>query len=217
MGIHTKASQLTVEQYLKYEETASTRHEYVDGRIFAMSGATRRHNCIAGNLHALIHARLKGSPCSVYISDVKVHVAATNSFYYPDLMVACDKHDRKSVYTASPVLIVEVLSRSTAAIDRREKMCAYRQIPELREYLIVSQNRRAVELQRRSANGGWEIFEFELNSIFALDSLPGEPLLVVMDDIYDGIDVDSRGGFVREKDEPVIEEYAEPEVEWLRW
>src|SRR5271156_6653396 len=125
---------LTVERYLEEEERAALRHEYVDGRIFAMTGATRRHNIIAGNIYSMLRSHVRGSRCRAYVSDVKVHVESTNSFYYPDVMVSCDAYDAKAVFTDHPLVIVEVLSRSTAAIDRREKVLAYRKIESLREY-----------------------------------------------------------------------------------
>lgn len=179
---------ITVEEYLANEEHASLRHEYVDGRVFAMTGVTRRHNVIAGNIYSILHAHVRGSRCRAYISDVKVRVESTNSFYYPDVMVACDRFDEKSVFTASPVLIVEVLSRSTATIDRREKVLAYRQIDSLREYLIVHQKKKQAELHRKNEQGSWDIFEYGQEADLLLESIPIGPLTFSIDAIYEDVD-----------------------------
>lgn len=184
-----RAQYITVEKYLADEEVAPIRHEYVNGRIFVMSGATRRHNIIAGNIHSIIRAHVRGSRCRAYVSEVKVNVQATNSFYYPDVMVSCDNYGRKSVYTDRPVLLVEVLSRSTASVDRREKVSAYRQIPSLREYLIVNQLKRRAELHRRNEEGDWEILEFDENAEIVLESIPVGPLAISFDQIYEDVDL----------------------------
>src|ERR1700678_3274194 len=112
---------ITAEEYLTEEAHAPLKHEYVDGRVFVMTGSTLRHNIIASNIQSILRTHVRGSRCRAYIADVKVKVESTNSFYYPDVMVSCDKYDDKSVFTCNPELVVEVLSRSTAAIDRREK------------------------------------------------------------------------------------------------
>jgi Uma2 family endonuclease len=125
MSVPGNVAHMSVDEYLSSEEHASVRREYVDGRVFAMTGVTKRHNIIAGNIYSILRAHVRGSQCRAYISDVKVRVEAANSFYYPDVMVSCEPFDHKSVFTSTPRLIVEVLSRSTAAIDRREKVLAY--------------------------------------------------------------------------------------------
>lgn len=190
---------ISVQEYLAREEKSPIKHEYVDGRMFAMSGVRKNHNVTTLNIGSILRSHLRGSGCRAYVAEVKVYVKATNSFYYPDVMVACDQFDGKDVFVESPVLVVEILSRSTEKIDRREKAYAYKQIPSLREYLIVHQRRRRAELHRRNAEGGWDIIEFSPGTQVRLESLPGEPLSVPIEDIYEETDVPEGGSLVREE------------------
>lgn len=179
---------MTVEDYLSFEERSQTRHEFVDGRVFVVESSTRRHNLIAGNLYALLRAAVKGGPCKAYMSDVKVRVEATNSFYYPDVLVSCDYFDSKSVYTDSPTLVVEVLSRSTAGTDRREKLFAYEKVTTLKEYLIVHQRTRLVQYHKKNNDGQWgEATELRTGASFKLESLPCTPIKLTVDEIYEDI------------------------------
>jgi len=176
---------LSIEQYLDLEATSAVRHEYIRGCVFAMVGASDAHNKIAGNIFSLFHACLKGTKCSVYISDMKVKVEAANSFYYPDVMVTCESFDALAVFKTKPVVIVEVLSPSTADTDRREKLTTYGLIPTLKEYLIVHQDRRRVELYRKDNEGIWTTPTCE--DKVTLTSLPDSELLLQLDDIYSGV------------------------------
>lgn len=198
MGHPVKLPRISLEDYLATEKAASSKHEYVDGQVFAMTGVTKRHNKIALNIAMLLRSHVRGTHCSAYVSDVKVRVEATNSFYYPDVMVACDKStlapsdEEDDVYAASPVLLIEVLSRSTATIDRREKLLAYKQIPSLREYLIVYQSRSRAELHRR--NGAeWDTFEFAEGTTLQLLSMPTGALEFPIDAIYEDAGATSSG------------------------
>jgi Uma2 family endonuclease len=191
MRAKNRASYISVKEYLKREERASVRHEYVDGRLFAMTGATKRHNIITSNLQAMLQSRLKGSSCYAYSIDVKVKVESTNSFYYPDVVVSCGDKDLDDVVVDHPVLVVEVLSRSTAATDRREKVIAYKQLNSLKDYMIVHQRRQRVELHSRKDDGTWEVSEFGAGEQLEIGFLPGGKLLLSMDDIYEGVKPDS--------------------------
>jgi Uma2 family endonuclease len=146
---------LTADDYLAGELGSGIRHEYVDGEVYAMAGAGEPHNLIAGNVFAKLRNLVRGGPCRVFISDMKLHVADWDAFYYPDVMVVCDARDTQTHYKEFPSLVVEVLSPSTESIDRREKMLAYRTLPSLREYLLIAQDKRHVELYRRADNGTW--------------------------------------------------------------
>ncbi len=178
---------LSPEEYLRFEASSSTRHEYVNGQVFAMSGTTNWHNIIAGNVHSLLHSRLRGTGCRVYISDVKVHVKVTNSFYYPDVMVSCEPYDHRTAFVEQPVLIVEILSKSTASVDRREKVTAYRQIASLKEYLIISQRQHRIEMHRRGIDGQWEVFEYGANDELELTALPTGPIGIKTSQIYEDV------------------------------
>ncbi len=148
-----KPIQLSVAEYLDWEAKSRFKHEYVDGEVYLISGATRRHNLIASNLVRHAREAAGGSKCQVFGSNMKVRVEARNCFYYPDLGVCCDPRDRHELYLVRPCFIVEILSPATAAIDWREKRLGYSILPSLREYAIVDQDRMRVELYRREGNG----------------------------------------------------------------
>jgi Uma2 family endonuclease len=179
---------MTVDEYLAFEETSEVRHEYIDGQIFTLVRTTLRHDLITNNLISILHSHLKGGRCRVFSSNVKLRIDAINRFYYPDLLVSCVPVDVTSVYVKTPVLVVEVLSPSTAAIDKREKLVAYRQVESLQEYVIVHQSKRRVEIYRKSTDGHWLTAEQIVEKgLLALNSLPGASLSIDLDDIYDGI------------------------------
>jgi Uma2 family endonuclease len=146
---------LGVEDYLAAEDGADVRHEYIDGELYAMTGASRWHGLIVGNIVAHLRPVLRGTPCQLFANDMKVRlrIAEEDIFYYPDLLLSCDPDDRETYYCTRPCLLIEVLSESTARIDRREKLFAYQCIPSLREYLLIDQKERMVEVHRREQ--GW--------------------------------------------------------------
>lgn len=152
-----KHQSLSESEYLAGEQLPEQRHEYVAGEIFAMAGASKRHGTISGNLFATIRGHLRGTPCRSWMADMKVKIAAAAAFYYPDVVVSCAAEDRApdspSDYLLAPSLIIEVLSPSTAAIDRREKLLNYRKLPSLQEYVLVDQERQWIEVYRRDDNG----------------------------------------------------------------
>ena len=182
------SSAITPEQYLKSEETSSVQHEYVDGELFAMTGETAGHAWICQQLFRRIDDRLKGSGCHVFTERLKVHVEAANSYYYPDIVVTCEPLNTKSVVLSEPVLIIEVLSRSTQHIDRREKLISYRKIDSLREYVLISQFRMAIEYHFVNENGVWDSRRLGPDDDLVLISLPGAPLRIPVRDIYKDID-----------------------------
>lgn len=138
----TEQTPLSVEDYLRYEEGSEVRHEYVNGVLYAMSGVSEPHHLIGGNLFAALHAHLRGGPCRTYISDFKLRLQFEQEdlFYYPDVMIACEREGVEKYYLRYPKLIVEVLSPSTASIDRREKRIHYARIRTMEEYVIASQD-----------------------------------------------------------------------------
>jgi Uma2 family endonuclease len=152
---------VSVEEYLAGEQTAEVKHEYVNGEVYAMVGVSDRHEIIALNLASALRSFLKGGPCQVFFGGVKVRIriASDERFYYPDIMVACDPSDRDPYYRDRPRVLMEVLSPSTERIDRTEKGEAYRQIDSLQEYLLVTQDQRRVEVQRRENGWGSVVYE----------------------------------------------------------
>ncbi len=152
-------------EYLALEARSPVRHEYIAGEIFAMTGASIRHNIIALNIATALRTHLRGTPCRALMEGVKLYLKKERSYFYPDVMVTCEPRllelDAQVQVVDSPVLIVEVLSPSTEGIDRREKLRAYRTLPSLKEYALVSQDECRVELHRRRGDIGWDIITFE--------------------------------------------------------
>jgi Uma2 family endonuclease len=192
MTERVKLTYLTEEEYLKAEEKSVVRHEYVNGYVFAMSGSTDAHNLISGNIFSAIHAHLRGSQCRPYIHDMKLKIAVAKSYYYPDVMVSCEPFESKSLFKSGPVLVVEVLSPSTASVDKREKLIAYQHIASLREYLIVYQDRQKVEVYRRDSQDQWELMTIGSDDDLMLESLPNGPLHLPFSLIYEGYNPPSR-------------------------
>lgn len=147
---------LTPDEYLQIEDMGNIKHEYIDGRVYAMSGASDPHVTIAGNLFALLRSHVRGSGCRVYIADMKARIESLNRFYYPDVMVTCDPRDQETfTYKRFPCLIVEVLSDSTEAFDRGDKFVDYQELESLREYVLFNTKRQRVECFRRNEQGLW--------------------------------------------------------------
>ena len=127
-----KQPYLTYAEYLAYEHQIKIKHEFVNGEAFAMAGASEDHNLIAGTLFSRFRFHLRGKPCRVFMSDMKLTIAAANNAtYYPDVMVVCDRTDNDAYVKQKPCLIVEVLSLSTAMLDRREKLFNYQKLESL--------------------------------------------------------------------------------------
>lgn len=163
------------DEYLARERQSPFRSEYHDGDVFAMTGASFPHNVIAANLVGELRQRLKASPCQTVQSDLRVRIAPPNAYVYPDVAVACppiELEDAQGDTLLNPVLIVEVLSDSTEAYDRGRKFACYRQIPSLREYLLVSQHEARVDHFRRAGDGTWNLRAVEgLAAVLQLESL----------------------------------------------
>ncbi len=136
---------MTVEAYFDYEHSQETRHELVDGYLYAMGGASERHERIAGNLFAALAIHLRGSDCRAYKSDLKVAVG--DNFYYPDIFIACGGSDANSYFRTDPVTIVEVLSPSTQRHDRGDKRLAYETIDTLEQYVLIWLDTMRVEIR----------------------------------------------------------------------
>ena len=170
---------ITPEEYLALERTAEVRHEYVDGEVFSMVGASRRHNAITGAVFSILRPVAKARGCAAYVNDVKVRVEAANAYYYPDVVVTCEPTDTDEYVVRAPALIVEVLSETTEVVDRREKRANYQTIATLREYVLVAQDERRVEVYRRGA-AGW-VHEIVTDGAATLESLG---TILALDDVY---------------------------------
>lgn len=174
---------LGVEAYLELEMSATVKHEYVGGEIHAMVGASRRHNRISGNIFRKLADATDGSPCRVYISDMKLQIE--DVFYYPDVMVACGEVPGDEYLEDEPCVVVEVTSPSTETIDRREKLANYQSVSSLRAYVIVSQDRRRITHYQRDDNGVWLRDDLVEEGALRLPCLPGAEL--TLDEVYAGL------------------------------
>ncbi len=154
MGTPQRRS-LTEREYLDREAQAAERHEYVDGVVYAMAGAGERHNRIALNVAFHLRSVARGTPCGVYVSDMKLRVAHAAAYYYPDVIMSCEPASPETVFKEAPCFIAEVLSPSTAATDTREKLHAYRGIETLRYYVVVDSDRVSVTYHVRGDDGAW--------------------------------------------------------------
>ena len=155
VGYALHQQRMSAAEFLAWDATQTVKHEFVAGEVFAMAGGEDRNYTVAGNLYIALRQHLRGSPCRVYGSDVKLQVESLGSFFYPDLMVTCSAvvaSDR--LIKREPVLVVEVLSPSTAAYDRGAKFASYRQLPSLAEYLLVDVESRCCDLFRKRAEDG---------------------------------------------------------------
>ena len=177
---------ISVEDYLAGERDGEVRHEYVAGQVYAMTGASRRHGLINGALFAALRPGARQRKCQLFTNDMKVYVhhAGDDAFYYPDLVLTCDADDLEDYCLKHPCLIVEVLSEGTERIDRREKLLAYTAgLPSLREYLLVAQDRRQVDLYRRTETD-W-VHETHTEGSLRLDCLEQD---LALDSVYEDVD-----------------------------
>ncbi len=147
----------TPEDYLELERMSPIKHEYLQGEVIAMAGASKAHVILVGNLSALLVNHLRGTDCIAYATDMKVRLPELNIFYYADLAVTCDERDRNSNenFILHPKLIIEVLSDSTEAFDRGDKFSDYKTIPQLKEYVLVHQNQILIERFERRTDTLW--------------------------------------------------------------
>lgn len=179
---------MTYAEYVIHERTSDIKHEYVNGHVYAMAGGTPEHGRLAMNVARLIGAALAGRPCAVFSSDVRVRIQATGRSTYPDLSVVCGQLQRAGDdpdAIANPVLIVEVLSDSTEASDRGDKFAHYRRLPTLREYVLVSQSDRRIEVFRKAQSGEWSLVEagpgdvaqlLSIDTVLRVDEVYFDPL-----------------------------------------
>lgn len=174
MGEAPVKQRISYADYVKSESAGETKHEYVNGAVYAMAGGTPEHGALAAAWIRHLGNALQGRPCRVFTSDVRVTVSETGLSTYPDLMVVCgrlDTHPDDRLAIVNPVVIVKVLSDSTEAWDRGEKAAHYRKLPTLQEYVLVSQHRPHIEVHRRTARGTWEIVEARAAETIELPSI----------------------------------------------
>ena len=155
------SSYVSPEDYLQAEEKRLHKHEYRQGEVYSMAGASNKHVLITVNLSSLLRNHLRGKGCLPYIADTKVRIESINTYYYPDLVVTCDGRDQEfSNYLCYPCLIVEVLSETTEAFDRGDKFTDYRNLDSLQEYVLISQTKMQVDCFRRNEYGQWVLYPY---------------------------------------------------------
>lgn len=163
---------LTPEDYFAWEAQQLEKHEYIDGKVYAMSGSSVNHSRISVRLTALFDNHLESTHCITGNSDLKVNIAESPNYIYPDASVTCDDRDKTSTrYITYPCLIVEVLSDSTEAYDRGGKFRLYRRNPALQEYLLVGSTRIEMDLYRKTEAGQWLILNYQPGDIVELKSI----------------------------------------------
>ncbi|MGI9277759.1 MAG: Uma2 family endonuclease [Endozoicomonas sp.] len=172
MQQNMKTFPMSVDAYLEAEKESGVKHEYVNGYIHAMVGSSRRHNLLAVTISRLLGNHLQGTGCDVFVSDMKVKAGGKteNVFFYPDVMVSCNRHQQSRYIEEEPRLIVEVLSPSTEHFDRLAKLEAYTQIPTLEEYLLVDQRDMKIDLYRRSGEQ-WLLTRHGESDVIELSSI----------------------------------------------
>jgi Uma2 family endonuclease len=170
--------------YLEVEELSpNVKHEFVDGEILAMAGGTVEHAALATGMGTLLGAQLRGTACRPYSSDLRIRIESANVGTYADLAIICDPVQRDPVsptHVTNPRVIIEVLSASTEAYDRGEKREAYQSLPSLSEYVLVAQDRRRIEVWRRTAEG-WDHSVHGPGASVVLTSIAAT---VVVDELY---------------------------------
>ncbi|TWT96613.1 hypothetical protein Pla108_23820 [Botrimarina colliarenosi] len=193
MSTQTAPKTTTAADYLAFERKSEEKHEFVNGQIRLMSGASRNHNRIAANIGTLLGVGLKGKPCEHFISDMRVKVASGGRYTYPDLSVVCggpEFEDDVLDTLLNPNAIFEILSKSTAEYDRGDKFASYRNLPSLKEYLLVSQDAPQVEHFTRLDDGAWRF-----NPTEGLDSevrLVTAEVVLTLRDIYDKVSFEGK-------------------------
>lgn len=176
---------MSVEEYLRREETSPVRHEYVNGFVYplAQAATTEPHDILATNFIAALHPLARRKGCRVHTSDMRVATADRFTYYYPDVMVTCEPRNDKSRIQTSPSLLVEILSRSTAHTDHFAKYHAYTSLPSLQLYLLVEQDIRLVYAYERG-DGRWLKREYRESDVIPLPFLDAE---LSLDAIYEDV------------------------------
>jgi Uma2 family endonuclease len=177
----------SVDEYLMLERASREKSEYLDGAIYAMTGASRDHNHIVLNIAATLRGALRGSPCETFSNDLRVKVADSGLYTYPDVLVACPpiSWDREHMdMLENPSVLVEVLSPSTELYDRNEKWARYQQLPSLQHYLLVAQNRVQIDHYSRDPRG-WRIETLsKLDDVVQLQAIGAE---LSLSDVYERV------------------------------
>lgn len=181
MQINIAHHPISPEDYLHAEQLADTKHQLIDGEIFAMAGASENHNLLAGNIFSELKNQLKGKSCRTFIADMKVRVA--DDFYYPDVMVVCTEDKANDFYKTSPIILIEVLSKSTRKFDQTSKRLRCQSIPTLEEYVLIEQDKGEIQVFRKQQH--WQSSYYYLGDDITFTSLN---ITISVAAIYDQVD-----------------------------
>ena len=186
-----KYKYISPEDYLVMERASEEKHEYFKGNIFAMSGASWEHNVIAKNISTIILPFLKGSPCDMFGSDLRIHIPENTLYTYPDFSIICGKPevtDKEKDTAVKPSVIIEILSKSTKDYDRGSKFMLYRSIKTLKEYITIDSLSFSVEIFTRQENNTWLLSEFkQLSDSFVISTIN---LTLQLKDVYEDVSID---------------------------
>jgi len=172
---------LSEAEYLASEPASQVKREYIDGQVYAMAGAGYNHNCISANMLGEFRSHLKGTPCATFMADIKVRLG--KDYVYPDVLVDCSKMAGDDYFSTSPVIIVEVLSRTTRKTDTTTKLIRYINLPSLQEYVLIEPDFVSVQVLRKSKN--WMPEYFFLGDDVTFEAIG---LTLAVEDIYDRVD-----------------------------
>lgn len=184
----------TFEEYLALEEEKQLRYQYYNGEVFMMAGSTKRHNRITNSVYTHIDEQIAGKPCDVFTENIKLEFQAKNYYVYPDVMLTCDKSDLEDDTESiirNPILVVEVLSNSTASYDANEKKNRYFALPSLLYYILISQETPLVEVYEREQDF-WKYISYKnLEDTILLDKIN---IQLKVSDIYKKISFEENKG-----------------------
>jgi Uma2 family endonuclease len=185
MALHTKpdteSGYMTETDYLSSELNSEVKREYIDGHIYAMGGASNNHSRITGNVFGEFRNHLKGKPCEAFAADTKVK--AGQNYFYPDVVVDCSQPSGDDYFSKAPVIIVEVLSKSTKKHDLTTKLIQYINLPSLQEYVLIEQESASVQILRRRNH--WQSEYYFLGDVVTFDPIE---LKLSVEAIYDRVD-----------------------------
>ena len=178
----TQSDRISPEQYLAEEAVSEERHEYFDGLVYAMTGGTLKHNILAMNLLIRLKPHLQGSPCRVFINDIRLKIDSADCYFYPDLLVHCAETAKTNSTVDSAKVVVEVLSPSTSNYDLGKKFDVYRQLESLQEYVLIDSESRSVWVYRRADHGDWIFHAYTRDETLRLASID---FSVSLTELYD--------------------------------
>lgn len=173
-------NRISIAEYITISKEQNQKYEYHDGSIFAMAGGTLEHGTIGGNIFSFLNERsgTDGSKCRTFNSDIRLHVEKSNKIFYPDVMIVCNQIERSKAEKESiinPTVIVEVLSETTESYDRGDKFHFYQQIPSLKEYVLVAQDKQQVDIFKREGENTWKIRRYQAeDKVLHLESIEVE-------------------------------------------